>query len=284
MDGERRPTNLYRLVGGPLNLFREMARVNQYLEPAVPAEWIIKRIQFYSYELQSRLQSNQTERDRLALLNHFFFEEKKFICSPKGRHSDNPQSLLSLAKVFNKRTGSPSILALLYSYLAERVDVPLSLVNLKPTCLLKWNDGGRSRFIDMNRNGVTISSDELIELLHSRFQMTSVVSTSLLEDITFDTFITDYLVSLRATFDPALDLNQILFLQDTLIEYLPSQIQLLAERAQMHQSLGNTKLALNDLKRFFSFCEKDKAPQEIVALYEELLLMYERNRPNFDLI
>ena len=50
----------------------------------------------------------------------------------------------------------------------------------------------------------------------------------------------------------------------------------------MHQSLGNTKLALNDLKDF-SFCEKDKAPQEIVALYEELLLMYEK-WPNFDLI
>ena len=129
MDGERHPTNLYRLVGGPLNLFAKMARVNQYLEPAVPALSGSQRSNFYSYELQSRLQSNQTERDRLAFESHFFFRKKVYL-QPQGRHSDNLRVCFTSKPVF--KTYRSLILRLLYSYLAGNESMYLlSLVNPK---------------------------------------------------------------------------------------------------------------------------------------------------------
>lgn len=265
--------SVHRAVGGCLNLVRELSRISEQLDPSVPSEWLIKRILFFAYELQTRVQKEASERDRLAALNFFFFEDKKFRCLSDSAKRHALSEAYRLNHVLMTRSGAPTVLALIYAFLAERIGLSLEFVDLKPTCFLKWTEDGRSRFIDIIRGGSTLSSDELIEMLHSRFQMTSFCNTSLLETFSFDTYLADYISELKFTLLPKNEPEKLLFLQNILIAYQPSNIQLLGERALLHRRLGEFKNALSDLKRYFTFHERDKAPPELVRIFEELTLM-----------
>jgi regulator of sirC expression with transglutaminase-like and TPR domain len=273
---ERFHADVQRAVGGVVNLLREVSRISHHLEPSIPAEWMLKRVQFFSYELQTLTRDAHTDQDKLGLLNNFFFSAKNFRCTPLGE--------VRLNRVLAERTGAPQVIELLYAFLAERIGVALDFVDLKPTCFLRWSEGGRSRYIDVTRGGATLSSDELIDTLHTRFSMTTFSNTSLLEVASFESYISDYLVTLKHAIDISHDPETVLFLQDTLIAYQPSNLQLVGERALLHRRLGNFKNAFTDLKRYFSFHDRSRAPIELCRLLDELTELYERTKSNVEII
>lgn len=293
---ERLHADVHRAVGGSLNLIRELSRISYHLDHSLSAEWMIKRIQFFAYELQSRLEtelrescgaefySPRFERERLQVLNEFFFVEKNFRCLSDFSELHHPSAALTMNHVLMNRAGTPTVLALIYAFLAERVNVSLEFVDLKPICFLKWCDQGRSRFIDIARGGTHLASDELIDVLHHRFRMTSFSSTSLLETYSFESFISDYITELKKTFLPDAEPELLLYLQNTLVSYQPSNLALLAERAALHRKLGNFKSALADLKRFFAFFEREKAPAELLTLHDELVQLLEKKKTNIEVI
>ena len=275
-DVDRQHADAHRAAGGCHNLIREISRISHELEPSVPSDWMVKRSLFFAYELVSRIKGAESERDRLAMLNCFVFEEKRFECIADPTRLKEPREAYCFSSVLTKRMGAPTVLALIYAFLADRIGVKLEFVDLKPTCFLKWTDqNGRSRFIDISRAGATLSSDELIETLHSRFQMTTLAHSSLLETLSFEAYLTEYLGALRQTLMMLNEPAKLLFIQNTLIAYQPSNLLFLAERAVLYRRLGNFKSALSDLKRFFAFYEREKAPQDLVKLYDELNAWFE---------
>lgn len=273
-SNERLHADAVRAVGGVMNLVREVARISHRIDSTIPADWMIKRIQFLGYELQTLARHAATEGEKLNVLNKFFFESKKFRCEPNSYR---------LNRILIDRAGAPLILELLYAHLADRIGVTLEFVDLKPTCFLKWYDAGRSRFIDISRGGSTLSTDELIETLHTRFSMTSFTNTTLLDAFSFESFIADYVASLKRHCEPATHPELLMFLQDTLIAYLPSNLYLIGERALLHRRLGNFKQALADLKRYFAFHERDRAPTDLVQLHDELTQL-ERSKTTIEVL
>jgi regulator of sirC expression with transglutaminase-like and TPR domain len=280
---ERRHADAQRAVGGCHTLIREISRISAEIDPLVPADWMIKRSLFFAYELVSRVEGREAERDRLALLNKFIFEEKRFECLCDTGKLREPWEAYLFNSVLVKRAGAPTVLALLYAFLADRIGVKLEFVDLKPTCFLKWTDQGRSRFIDITRSGSTLSSDELIETLHTRFQMPTFGNAGLLETFSFESYLADYLTALKTVMITKNDPEQMLFLQNTLIAYQPSNLHLLAERAILHRRVGNFKSALADLKRFFAFHEREKASAELVKLHDDLVKLLERHKAGTEL-
>lgn len=279
---DRRHADAHRAVGGCHNLVREISRITHEIRTEVPADWMVKRSLFFAYELVSRIEGTESDRDRLALLNHFFFQEKRFQCVANSSTTGDPLALYTFDSVLTTRSGAPTVLALLYAFLSDRIGVSLEFVDLKPTCFLKWTDQGRSRFIDITRAGSTLSSDELIETLHTRFQMTTFCNAGLLETLSFESYLADYLMALKKAMATSQEFEKLLFLQNTLISYQPSNLQLLAERALLHRRLGNLKSALSDLKRFFAFHEKEKASPELVKLHDDLVLILERHKAKLE--
>ncbi len=279
---ERLHADVHKAVGGSLNLVRELSRISQELEPSVPSEWLLKRALFYSYELNILVDEGMSERDRLARLNHFFFEEKKFRGLTDPVHLGDPSDPFRLSTVFSARQGSPIVVAVLYGFLAERIGVPLEFVDFKPACFLKWVDSGHCRYIDVGRGGATLASDEVIELLHSQYQLTTVGLDQLLEPVSFEALLTTYLSQLKQAFAPRKEYEKTLFLQNALIAYQPSNLQLIAERAVLHRKLGHFKSALADLKRFFAFNDRDRAPAELVKLHDDLVTLLDRHRAGLD--
>lgn len=280
---ERLHADVHKAVGGSLNLIRELSRISQELEPSVQSEWLLKRALFYSYELNMLVDENMSERDRLAKVNHFFFQEKHFRSLIDPVHVGDPSDPFRLSSVFASRHGSPIVVAILYAFLAERIGVSLEFVDFKPACFLKWVDSGHCRYIDVSRGGATLASDEVIELLHSQYQFTSVGLDQLLETVTFERLLTTYLSQLKQAFAPRKEYEKTLFLQNALMAYQPSNLQLVAERAVLHRKLGHFKSALADLKRFFAFNDRDRAPADLVKLHDDLITLLDRHRAGLDL-
>jgi regulator of sirC expression with transglutaminase-like and TPR domain len=235
----------------------------------MPIEWMIKRTQFFAYELAMCLPADcQTERDRLAFLNRFLFDSKCFKCTSQLSHLTRPSDAFRLSRVLAARSGAPIMLALIYAFLAERLDITLELVDFNPTWFLRWTEDGRSRYIDVTRGGATIGAEELLEQMQDRY------ATASFEPLTFDRFIVAYIAGLKSTlqgFDAQLE--KVLFLQNALIAYQPSNLTLLTERASLNRKLGNFKSALSDLKRYFAFHDRERAPSEVLRLHDELVAL-----------
>jgi regulator of sirC expression with transglutaminase-like and TPR domain len=279
---ERLLADVHRAVGGPLNLLRELGRISEHLEPSVPANWLIKRVLFFTYELQSLVDSSSPERDRLAALNKFFFEEKKFVAVTEKTRIAEPANPYTLHKVMSERSGQPLVLAPLYNLLAERLGLKLEIVDFKPSCFLKWVEQGHSRFIDITREGATLSSDELIEILHSRFELASSTAAQALEVFSFESFMIRYVNDLKTALMKSsraseYSADRLLFLQNILINYQPSNMHWIGERAFLNRKLGNFKSALADLKRYFAFNDRERGPTEYVKLHDELVLLLSRH-------
>ena len=288
-DGSRWPDANFEsdATGEAARLVRELTRISQELDPRVSADWTLRRLMFFAYELQTRVAPDASEKEKLAILNDFFFIEKKFKRIPELNDLGDPSDAYRIGSVLATRRGSATVLAVVYAFLAERVGISLGFVDLKPASFLKWNklshgkEKIRACYIDITRFGAILSDEELIETLHTRFQIHSVCHASVLEAYIFETYICDYLRDLKRSLAAShCDPEQLLFVHSALISYQPNNLQLLAERALLHRRIGNFKSALADLKRFFAFHERDQAPAEFVSLYEELVELLERNSPS----
>lgn len=291
---ERLIADANRAVGGALNLIREFSRINFELDSSVSLERLVKRVLFLAYELQSLIESQPSvefsERDKLALLNQFLFKQKNFRCVTEPLKADDPSVVYRLNHILTERAGSATVIALIYAFLAEKIGIHLEFVDLKPTSFLKWTERTKTKprpcYIDITRDGAILSDDELIEVLHSRFNFpeSSICHASVLEAFTFETYLCDYLKDLKKSLARTCDPEDLLIIQNTLISYQPSNLQLLGERAVLHRRIGNFKSALSDLKRFFAFHDKEKSPPEFVDLYEELTQLLERNKVSIEVL
>ena len=270
---ERLTADVHRVVGGPLNMIREVARISNELDPEMPTEWMIKRSQFFAYELTSCLPEDcVSERDRLAFLNRFLFNIKNFKCLTEISHLTRPSDAFRLSRVLAARAGSPMMLAMLYAFLAERLSVTLEFVDFNPAWFLKWTEDGRVRYIDVARGGSTMGTEELMT------QMTERYAAHSFEACSFETFMVTYVSDLKSTLvGVEVQPDKQLFLQNVLIAYQPSNLQLLTERALLNRRLGNFKTALTDLKRYFAFHDRDRAPADIVRLHDELIALLDRS-------
>ncbi len=261
---------------GALRELREMSRLSFELDPSVPVEWMIKRVQFFAYELETTVDVSSSEHRRLSALNFFFFEKKKFQALLEPMHGSEPWSAFVLSHVLTARGGSTTVIALLYSILAQHIRIPVELVDLKPARYLRWVDNGRARYIDIARGGVTCSTDELLEILHAQFQSDSLASANLLESYSPESYLIEYVLELRASLRLYGDPEKLLFLQNFLISLQPNNFHLLGERAILHRQIGNFKSALLNLKRYFSFFERERAPIDLVDLHDDLVEMLEQ--------
>lgn len=245
---------------------------------------MVKRVQFLSYELLTLVADTEDVSEKLRILNHYFFTTHRFRCIQDPTRAEHPADAFRLDRVLGSRSGAPVLLELIYAFLAERIGLILDFVDLKPTCFLRLNENGHSRYIDITRGGTLLTSDELIETLHTRFQMRSFSHGTVLEACTFENFISDYVSFLKLSYDIGHEPEIHLFLQDVLISYQPSNLQLVGERALLHRRLGNFKNALADLKRYFAFHDKSKAPAELTKLYDELVLLLEKHKMNIEVL
>ncbi len=257
-------------------MLQEMSTVSAQLEPSIHRDWVVKRVQFLAYELRSQTPAHSTPGESCEILNRYFFGEKGFSAVSRLQDVPDASPALLLHRVLTARAGAPAVLSLIYSFLACQIGLRLEFVDLRPTCFLKFIDKGVSRFIDLTRDGRVLSSDDLLESLHTRFHLDTVPRSALLDHVPSERFMTDYLLSLKVAYVRRGEPDALLLIQNALMAHQPASLQLLGERALLHRRLGNLKNALADLKRYFSFNDRERAPDEFTRAYDELVATLER--------
>jgi regulator of sirC expression with transglutaminase-like and TPR domain len=264
-------------------LVQEISGICSRVEINVKAEILAKRVLFLSFEAQTQIPQELSWDLKLQKLNEFFFDKKDFAIVADASFHD-PVALQLLNRALASRVGAPRPLGLVYSSIAQKIGLNLEFVDLQPHCYLKYVDQGTSRFIDLSRRGKLMSSLELLETLQRRLQTPSISSTELLETVCHERFIIDYLVALKSAFKYRENLEPLLIIQNHILDLQPTNLPLIGERALLFKQMGHDKNALSDLKRYFAFSDRKRAPQELVKLYDELCQSLQSRSSQFELL
>ena len=265
-------------------MLKEMSNLGAQLDPGIGPDWVIKRVQFMAYDLRTHTPVEATPHELCETLNNYFFKQKGFHAIAKFQEQKDPLPSLLLHRVLSARSGAPVVLSLIYSFLGAQIGLKLEFVDLRPTCFLKFVVDGVSYYVDMNGEGRVLTSADLLDSLHSRFHLKAIPSEALLEPVSLERYMSEYLNNLKVEYVRRANLDALLLIQNALMAHQPSSLQLLAERALLYRRLGHFKQALADLKRYFSFHDKESAPSEVLSVYNELTELVERQKTTIQLI
>lgn len=251
------PTSLLPLVFG----------TNSYLMPNEPFAKLYQQLSFMNYEI-SQLCEQKSEEERFQRLNQFFFSKMGFLPTFTDRNSKNPSRLL-IPQFFNQKEGHPLLISIAYAHFAAQLDLPIYLTSTKWPHILKWIRGQeRTTFVDMTSGGQQLSKDKLLEL-YNHSEGAGSEDPIRFDILSSKSILCFYLDELLDNYDSSLcDFSEIDIL-NILISLRPSHIKYLAQRALAYKDRGEFKPALQDLKRYFSFIDRNTAtPQLKMAFYE----------------
>jgi hypothetical protein len=235
-----------------------------------------RRLKFFRWEVSALidrkvLDVKETHQSHIDLLNEIFFEDLGF------RRQMGPAALEA---VIAKRLAPPALLAMLYGWVAElfiascrafdvapqfsRIEivhgVPGEVVRVIPA-----NDDGRVFLFNLQAEGRQVPDETWSPWCKSAPK--GFFRKTFAEALT--AALTEIFVALDH--DRTLEtLHQQLSILDTIIALQPSETSRWADRAVLNSRLGNRPRALDDLKRFFAFHEKEKAPAALISLYDDL--------------
>jgi regulator of sirC expression with transglutaminase-like and TPR domain len=200
------------------------------------------------------------EKDRLDKLIHFFFEEKSFHLHDS---QDVSEIHLSLSRALTDYSAHPYVATLLFLHLAHSLQIPLFWIQSTNKSILKWHRSGRCEYIDFLRKGKTLTEEEVLKVFEAKDCRAECWSPAQLYK--------GYLDLITQALEKTTQPKALLLAYSLAIQLDDSNTHLLARRAFLRYRLGYTKDAHADLKRYFSFVEKKKAPFEIIDLYQKVL-------------
>ena len=88
----------------------------------------LRKINFMSYELQTRTE-NMNESDRQSILSDYLFNEKQFFISALSSRTID-QYDWQLPYAVETKQGCSFLISLIYVYLAQTIELPLSLIHI----------------------------------------------------------------------------------------------------------------------------------------------------------
>lgn len=278
---------------GPL---REYARISTAVRPALrsgiddplrqdspktASDSTERRLRFLGWEVEALIAKHRPQFESAhALLSHIFFQELGFVTSDEADLRRYEGSAALLDNVLARRIGPASLIAILYSWLSEMVarsydsacdysrvepvhGTPTEVVRVIPRKNL-----GEVWLVDLSRGAARV--DESI--------WSPWCATAKPEGFTRISFVVGLVRSLTEMFrlfekmsNLTLDLlTAQLYVLDQIISLQPSETSRWAERAMLNTRRGNRTGALDDLKRFFAFHERESAPSAIITLFDDL--------------
>jgi regulator of sirC expression with transglutaminase-like and TPR domain len=260
----------------PNSLVPLLIGLNAMLWPNEPQEWSFRTLNFMTYELMS-LAESYPESDRVHILNDYFFDQKGFqIVS--GADEPNEMHLL-MKPVLTKRLGAPIPVTLLYLHLATNLDLPIYPIKLNNMSVLKWIRSGKSHYLDLCCAGRIMEQSQLIRLLNKDVRnSTDCDETSSLDILPSKLVFSQYVRQLLKLFEKGENPTQMLLLYDVLLQLEPVQLTTLADRALLRQRLGYAQEAILDLKRYFSYVDREQAPADLQMAFRQLEALGDLNQ------
>ena len=261
----------------PISLAPFLIGLNSFIKGEPDNHHFFKELNYLSFELEQLCESDN-EEERVDKLNHFFFQLKSF----QILHQDNDeltQDSLLAESVLTQKRGAPLVISLIYTHLAQHLNLPIYLINHPQMCIAKWVRPGSSKFIDLTRGGKVLNESQVLNFFN-RIKNNSKIEIPYLDPLKAKDILELYLNQLLKTFNKNNRLNPQHILLNLLNQLRPTNLKYISLRALIRKSLGLNKEAIDDLKKYFSFSGKTRAPKNLKMAYYELQALKEDQTQN----
>jgi regulator of sirC expression with transglutaminase-like and TPR domain len=122
---------------GAFDLLKGALVINRYQYPDLDEQKLINQIEEIKREIWINLQYEMSSIEKIKLINHVFYNINGFRWNTKNQH--DPQNSY-LSQVLESKKGNQISLAILYSTLAQKLDIPVYGVNLPQHFILGYID------------------------------------------------------------------------------------------------------------------------------------------------
>jgi regulator of sirC expression with transglutaminase-like and TPR domain len=125
---------------GAFDLLQGALVVNRYQYPDLDEEKIKLQVEEIKREIWLGLQYEMSSIEKIKLINHIFYNVYGFSGNTKNHH--DPQNSY-INQVLESKKGNQISLAIIYSTLAQKLDIPVYGVNLPQHFILGYIDEGK---------------------------------------------------------------------------------------------------------------------------------------------
>jgi len=122
---------------GAFDLLQGALIINRYQFPDLDEQAIINQIEDIKREVWVGLQYEMSSIEKIKLINHVFYNQFGFSGNTKNHH--DPQNSY-LNQVLESKKGNQISLAIIYSTIAQKLDIPVFGVNLPQHFILGYID------------------------------------------------------------------------------------------------------------------------------------------------
>lgn len=124
-------------VGSSYDLLKGLLVINKYQYPELDEQKIINQIEEIKREVWMKLHNESSDLERIETMNHVFYDIFGFVGNTKN-YQDPANSYIS--QVLESKRGNQISLAVIYSIIAQKLDIPVYGVNLPQHFILAYVD------------------------------------------------------------------------------------------------------------------------------------------------
>ena len=125
---------------GAFDLLQGTLVINRYQYPDLDEQKVINQIEAIKRDIWIQMMNESSPPEQIKLINHVFYSIYGFSGNT-ANHLDPQNSYLS--QVLETKKGNHSLLAILYSIIAQKLDIPVYGVNLPQHFILAYMDESR---------------------------------------------------------------------------------------------------------------------------------------------
>lgn len=122
---------------GSFDLLRGVLIVNRYQYPDLDEQKVINQIENIKRDIWIQMMNDASPSEQVKLFNHVFYNIHGF--SGNTTHHQDPQNSF-ISQVLDTRRGNQISLAIIYSIIAQKLDIPVYGVNLPQHFILAYVD------------------------------------------------------------------------------------------------------------------------------------------------
>lgn len=129
-------------LGGAFDLLQGVLIINKYQYPDLDEQKIINQLEAIKRDAWVQMSYDMSALERIRLLNHVFYSVYGFAGNT-ANHQDPQNSYINL--VLESKKGNQILLAVIYSIVAQKLDIPVFGVNLPQHFILAYKDEQEAR-------------------------------------------------------------------------------------------------------------------------------------------
>jgi regulator of sirC expression with transglutaminase-like and TPR domain len=133
---------------GAFDLLQGILIINRYQYPDLDEQKIINQIEVIKRDIWIQMMNEASPVEQIKLINHVFYHIHGFSGNTTN-HQDPQNSYLS--QVMETKRGNQPLLAIIYSIIAQKLDIPVHGVNLPQHFILAYLDESKETEFD---NGI----------------------------------------------------------------------------------------------------------------------------------